>query len=442
MDYILLIIGVVVGVLIGYLWGSRKKSALDTPSKELEMELVKLQERLENASKNYHEQKVKIESQQTELMAAVKEAEQWKSAHEALSAKLQEQRQEMENLHTKLNDQFKVLASEILEEKSQKFTDQNRLNLDQILNPLKEKIKDFEEKVEKSYNEENKERITLKAQIDQLMELNKSLDQEAKNLTTALKGDTKKQGNWGEMVLQKILESSGLEEGINYVLQGKDLGLKAEDGSHQMPDAVVLLPENKHIIIDSKVSLVAYERLVNADNETDRLSYQKQHITSIKNHIKDLSEKNYSSIKGLNPPDFVLLFMPIESSFSIAIQADQELFSFAWDRKVVIVSPSTLLATLKTVGSIWKHEKQNKNAMEIAAKAGQLYDKFNGFINDLEKVGKSLTVAQSAYEDAHKKLTSGNGHLVGRVENLKKLGAKTNKSLGLVTSEEEEELSE
>ncbi len=440
MDFVYLGIGVLVGGLIGFLLGSRKKNELDLPNKELEFELVKLQERLENASKNYHEQKEFIDNQKNELLAASKEASQWKSAHEALSAKLQEQKLEMENLHAKLSDQFKVLANEILDEKTKKFTDQNRSSLDQILNPLKEKIKDFEDKVEKSYNEDNKERITLKAQIDLLMELNKSLDQEAKNLTSALKGDAKKQGNWGEMVLQKILESSGLEEGINYVLQGKDLGLKAEDGSHQMPDAIVHLPENKHIIIDSKVSLVAYEKLVNADSEENRLNFKKQHITSIKNHVKDLSDKNYQSLKGLNPPDFVLLFMPIESSFSIAIQADQDLFAYAWDRKVVIVSPSTLLATLKTVSSIWKHEKQNKNAMEIALKAGQLYDKFNGFIADLEKIGKSLSTAQTAYTDAHKKLTSGSGNLVGRAENLRKLGAKTNKALGITKLEEDESI--
>jgi DNA recombination protein RmuC len=257
--------------------------------------------------------------------------------------------------------------------------------------------------------------------------LNSKISEEANNLTKALKGDVKKQGNWGEVVLERILERSGLNEGTQgYEKQYSDT---SEDGRRIQPDIVINLPDNKHIIVDSKVSLIAYEKAVNADTEEERAKHVKDHILSLKTHCKGLSEKHYQSARNLNSPDFVLLFIPIESSFSIAIQEDQDIFSYAWDLKVVLVSPSTLLATLRTIASIWQQENQTRNAMEIARQGGALYDKFVGFIADMERIGKGISATQNTYNDAMNKLHTGSGNLISRVESIKKLGAKTAKEL-------------
>ena len=322
--------------------------------------------------------------------------------------------------------EFENLSSKILEEKSLKFVEQNRTNLDVILTPLREKIKDFEQKVEQSYKIESAERHTLKGEIKNLIELNKQISDEANNLARALKGDTKKQGNWGEVILERILERSGLVKGSEYEVQYNTTN---EEGRRIQPDIIINLPDNKHIVIDSKVSLVAYDAMVNASTDEDREKYLRDHILSVRSHIKGLSEKNYQTSIGINTPDFVLLFMPIESSFGLAVQADNELFTFAWDRKIVIVSPSTLLATMKTISSIWKQERQTRNAIEIARQGGALYDKFKNFVDDLIEVGTKMNGAKKSYEDAMNKLSSGSGNLVKRVEDLKKLGAKSTKDL-------------
>lgn len=342
---------------------------------------------------------------------------------------LAEQKEEFGRMQQQLNVQFENIAGKLLEEKSKKFTELNKSNLDILLNPLKENIKAFEEKVEKTYKAESDERNVLKGTVLQMMELNKQLSEDTNNLTKALKGDSKKQGNWGEVILGRILERSGLVEGENYVIQGKEMRLRNEEGSLLQPDVVVNLPDNKHIIIDSKVSLVAYERMITAEKDEDRARFLKLHIQSVRNHVLGLSAKEYANLYGINSPDFVLLFIPIESSFSVAVQNDTELFSDAWDKKVVIVSPSTMLATLRTVSSIWKQEKQTRNAQEIAVRAGALYDKFAGFVDDLEKIGKNLGLTQKAYDEAFGKLQSGRGNLLNRVENLRKLGAKASKQL-------------
>jgi len=344
----------------------------------------------------------------------------------AQQEKITEQKAEIDTLREKFNKDFEIIASKILEEKTHKFTEANKLNLDILLNPLKENIKAFEEKVEKVYKAESNERHVLKGEISKLMELNRQISEEAHNLTKALKADTKKQGNWGEIVLDKILEASGLIPGENYIKQNSFTG---PNGSRLQPDIVITLPENKHIVIDSKVSLTAYERLVNCDNDEERSVHLKSHLASLKNHITGLNSKNYQHLYGINSPDFVLLFVPIESSFAIAIQNDQDLFDFAWNKQVVLVTPSTLLATLKTVASIWKQEQQTQNAVDIAVKAGALYDKFVGFITDLKKIGDNLDKAREAYNDAFGKLSSGNGNLIGRVESLKKMGAKAGKQI-------------
>lgn len=343
-----------------------------------------------------------------------------------LVGKLAEQKSEVEKLQEKFRTEFRNLANEILEEKTQKFTEQNKTKLDEILKPLGEKIRDFEKKVEETYDKESKQRFSLEKEIRNLAELNQQISLEAKNLTTALKSDTKKQGNWGELVLERVLESSGLVKGQEYI---REVVARSDQGDLYRPDVIVNLPENKHIIIDSKVSLLAYNDFTATDEPDEKERFRKLHLLSIRNHVRMLSEKNYQQLVSFDTPDYVLLFIPIESSFSLAIQSDPELFTFAWDRNVVIVSPTTLLATLKTVSSIWKHEKQTQNAIEIARQGGLLYDKFVSFLADLEKVGTQIDSVKKTYDEAHKKLKSGSGNLIGKVEKLRELGAKAGKEI-------------
>jgi len=347
-------------------------------------------------------------------------------AFRAQNQRLSEQERSITEIQQKFQKDFENVAEKLLKEKSKEFVDVNRNNLDTILNPLKENLKAFEEKVDKVYNMEAAERNTMKGVITQLMELNRQISDEAQNLTRALKGDNKKQGNWGEVILEKVLERSGLIKDHEYRLQAS---LTAADGTRLQPDVVIDLPDDKHLIIDSKVSLIAYERLVNCETEEERKLFSKAHVESIRGHVNGLSSKNYHDLYGINSPDFVMLFIPIESSFSFAVQIDSELFSYAWEKQVVIVSPSTLLATLRTVASIWKQERQTRNVLEIARLSGSMYDKFVGFVNDMESIGKNIKQSQSAYDNAINKLTEGNGNLTKTAEKIKSLGAKANKQL-------------
>lgn len=340
----------------------------------------------------------------------------------AYQDKLAQQQKSIEELQQKFTLEFSNIANKILDEKSAKFTLQNQTNLDNILNPLKANIKSFEEKVDKVYKVEALERSELKGVIFQLMDQSKQIQTDANNLTKALKGDSKKQGNWGEVILERVLESSGLVKDREYRPQAS---LNNAEGARLQPDVVIDLPDNKNLIVDAKISLVAYEKMVSAESEEEKINFLKQHIASVKAHIDGLASKNYQNLYQINSPDFVLLFMPIESTFSITIQADTELFNYAWNKKVVIVSPTTLLATLRTIASIWKVDRQNKNVFEIAEEAGALYDKFVGFLEDMDKIGKHIGMTQKAHEDAFKKLQYGSGNLIGKVEKIKKLGAKT-----------------
>ncbi len=344
-----------------------------------------------------------------------------------LQEKLQSQKSELEEIQKKFTSEFENIAGKILKKNSEEFTLANQKNIGEVLIPLKEKILLFEKKVEDTYQKGLKDQTDLRAELKKLYDLNNRMSTEAENLTRALKGDVKKQGNWGEVVLERILERSGLNEGE----QGykKQYSHVADNGKRLQPDIVINLPDNKHIIIDSKVSLIAYERAVNAATEEERAMHVKEHLLSLKTHIKGLSEKHYQSALNLNCPDFVLLFIPIESSFSLAVQADHDLFSYAWDQKVVLVSPSTLLATLRTISSIWQQENQTRNALEIARQSGALYDKFVGFIGDMEKIGNNLRTTQNTYSDAMKKLSEGRGNLVNATERLRKLGAKATREL-------------
>ena len=376
-----------------------------------------------------------LEALRQKYLEAEKSLESARAYFKSQSEQLQAQKDEIEKTKKDFNLEFQTLANKILEEKTQKFTETNTRNLDQILNPLKEKIKSFEEKVEKTYTAEAAERNTLKGVVEQLMEQSRHIKDEANSLTRALRGDSKKQGNWGEVILERVLERSGLTKDQEYHLQAS---LLDEEGRRMQPDAIIHLPDEKHLVVDSKVSLVAYEKWVNAELEEEKEQFARQHIISVENHVKGLAAKNYQELYQINSPDFVLLFMPIESAFSMSVTYKSELFSDAWDRRVVIVSPSTLLATLRTIASIWKQERQTRNVLDIAKEAGALYDKFVGFLTDMDRVGTQLENAQKAHSEARKKLGSGAGNVIKRVENLKKLGAKASKQIDTDFLEESE----
>ncbi|HPI84981.1 MAG TPA: DNA recombination protein RmuC, partial [Bacteroidales bacterium] len=350
--------------------------------------------------------------------------------------KLTTQKSELEELQKKFATEFENIANRLLRENSREFTHLNQKNIGDILVPLREKIEKFEKKVDDTYQKGLVEQTQLKDAIENLHKLNVRISEEANNLTRALKSDSKKMGNWGELILDRILEQSGLEKGKEYYTQYTD---RSEEGTVLRPDVVIALPDKKHIIIDSKVSLVAYDRFINGSSDEEKEKWQKAHLESVREHIRGLSEKNYTGALTLDTPDFVLLFMPLESAFSLAVQHDPELFGYAWQRRIVIVSPTTLLATLKTVESIWKHEKQTQNAMEIARQGKNLYDKFVNFIEDMEKLGNQINSVQNTYQDAHKKLTSGKGNLVRQAQNLISLGVKTEKSLSDKILPEDEE---
>lgn len=358
-------------------------------------------------------------------------------AFKNMNEKLADQKKEIEEVQKRFSVEFENIANKILDEKSKKFTEQNKTNIDSVLNPLKEKIEKFEKTVGDNYDKELRDRISLREEVKKLYELNSRISQEANNLTKALKGDNKKQGNWGEVILEKILERSGLIKDREYKTQVVTANV---EGETIKPDVVIYLPDEKHIVVDSKVSLLAYDKYVNAELDEDREKFKKEHIASVKNHIKLLSDKNYYTSSEFNSPDFVLLFIPLESSFSLAIQADQELFGYAWERKIVIVSPSTLLATLSTVASIWKQERQNRNALEIARIGGSLYDEFCRFIEDMKNIEKHLTQSQEAYGNAFKRLSHGKGNMITTAEKIKALGAKATKNINRDLINDGEEL--
>lgn len=428
MEFAFLLVGIMAGVVIGFLIGKRNSSAKydDGEVEKLKLEKAALAEGEKRLTDERNGLREELEGMRDRLSDSEKSLASSRQHFKDQEDRLSGQKQEFEELNKRFNTEFENLANRILDEKSKKFTDQNQKNIEGILKPLRERIKDFEKKVDEKYDTEQKEKASLKGEIKQLIELNKQISTEANNLATALKGDSKKQGNWGELILERVLESSGLIKGEEYSTQQT---VYNEEGDRLHPDVVIDLPDEKHIIIDSKVSLVAYEKFVNADEEADRESWLKAHVASVKTHIKSLSDKNYHTAKGIDSPEFVLMFMPIESSFSASIKADDELFNFAWDKRIVIVSPSTLLATLRTVSSIWKQDRQTKNAIQIAEKSGLLYNKFVGFIEDMQKIGSRLNSTRTAYNEGMKKLSEGSGNLVGRAEELKKMGAKANKQL-------------
>ena len=342
--------------------------------------------------------------------------------------KLSENKNEVEKLQEKFTKEFENLANKILDEKSTKFKEQNKESISEILNPLKEKIQTFEKKVEDTNKESIVRNSALKQQIEGLEKLNLKMSQEAINLTKALKGDSKTQGNWGELILERVLEKSGLEKGREYDLE-KSFATEEEGKTRLRPDVIINLPDNRKMVVDSKVSLTAYEQYVNAENEDEKLVYIKEHVNSLKRHVDQLSAKKYEDLHQIESPDFVLLFIPIEPAFAVALEADNELYNKAFVKNIVIVTPSTLLATLRTIDSMWQNEKQQKNAIEIARQAGALYDKFEGLLQDLIKVGRKMDDTKKDYSAAMNKLYEGKGNLINSVNKIKLLGAKAKKSL-------------
>ena len=352
-----------------------------------------------------------------------------KQLSEAQAAQEQHKR-ELAEMQQRLTTEFENIANRVLQQRQEDFSQQSRKQIGDMLLPLSERIKDFREQVSNAFNQETREKASLQAELKQLIELNQTLSKDATNLAQALKGDVKKQGNWGEFILEKVLEASGLRKGMEYE---REVVVHGVEGDVLRPDVIIRMPDNKHIIVDSKVSLVAYEQLQHAETDEQYKSLLKAHVESLKQHVKELYEKQYQRATGLNTPDFVLMFVPIEASYSVAIQADSTLYDYALERKIVIVSPTTLLATLHTISYVWKQENQSRNAQEIARLAGAMYDKLCGMTEDFQKVQKSLDAAQKAYNETFKKLSEGNGNVLRTADRIRELGAKASKSLPSVS---------
>ena len=413
------VIGLFIGKLLTKLNSEKEKATLEERSSLL------LQSK-ETADNNIIELQRELKSIQQEKEQLSNVNTRQDSDLKNLQLKLEENKGEVEKLQEKFTKEFENLANKILDEKSSKFTEQNKVNMSTILNPLQEKIKVFEDKVDKTHKESIDYHAALRQQIIGLKELNIQMSKETINLTKALKGDSKTQGNWGELVLERVLEKSGLEKDREYFVQQS---FTNDEGKRVLPDVVIHLPDNKKMIVDSKVSLTAYEQFVNADDAILKERFLKEHIASLSRHVAQLSEKKYEDIYKIESPDFVLLFIPIEPAFAVAINTDNSLYNKAFEKNIVIVTPSTLLATLRTIDTMWNNEKQQKNAIEIARQAGALYDKFHGLLADLIGVGKKIDASKTDYNLAMNKLVEGKGNLITSVEKLKKMGAKAKKSL-------------
>jgi len=424
-DFFLYLVIAVLFSAIGFIIGKLiTKNSLEKLTSELEIrnKLLLEEKNLNNLNINkLNEDKTLLNNEKHEIdLRLTQKVSELKN----LEDKLNENKAEVEKLQEKFAKDFEILASKILEEKSSKFTEQNKENLKTILNPLQEKIQTFERKVEETHKESIDYHAALRQQIVGLKDLNLQMSKETINLTKALKGDSKTQGNWGELVLERVLEKSGLEKGSEYFVQQS---FTNDEGKRILPDVVIHLPDDKKMIIDSKVSLTAYEQYVNCEDDNEKMVFLKEHVNSLKRHIEQLSEKKYEDIYKIDSPDFVLLFIPIEPAFAIALNADNQLYNKAFEKNIVIVTPTTLLATLRTIDSMWNNEKQQKNAIEIAIQAGRLYDQFVNLTEDLIKVGNQLKTVQGSYDVSMKKLT-GTGNLIKKVEAIRKLGAKGTKN--------------
>jgi len=423
MEIAYLIIGLFTGIVIGVLYSKNKTDKsqpnIDTSqyvSKELYQSEKNRIEKIETDNRIKQDQIGNLKADVSSRDANI----------ENLNLKIKEEGERLLKQQKQLESQFENMANKILEQKSEKFAQQNQKNIDQILKPLGVKIKSFEESIEDKYVKDQESRAGLAKQISMLQIANQKISQDAVNLTNALKGDSKVQGDWGELQLEVLLEKSGLKKELHFRTQNSE---KDEDGNEKRPDCIIDLPDDKNLIIDSKVSLTSYEQYSNAETEEERKQYLKKHIDSIKNHIRDLASKDYPKLYSINSPDYVLMFVPIEPALISALQEDAEIFNLGLSKNIILVSTSTLMATMRTVSFIWQQENQKKNVLEIARQSGALYEKFCGFVTDLEGVGKAIDTATKKYESAYGKLYDGRGNLVTSVEKIKKLGAKTTKSI-------------
>jgi DNA recombination protein RmuC len=385
---------------------------------------ARISELKQNFEKQIQDKEAQFQNQKSELKDSfeVRISELNKSHKEQIESQLKT----FEELRNKFKDQFSNLANDILDQKSEKFSQQGKRDINELLKPFKEQLKNFEDRVERTYNEGSKERFSLRTELKNLMEANQKLNEEAKNLSQALKGESKTQGDWGEMILENILEGSGLRENHEYF---KQHNIKSDDGRNLRPDFVVKYPGEKYLIIDSKVSLTHYEQYISAESEKDKEHFLKLHINSIKKHIKELEEKKYEKHIKESTPEFVIMFLPIEAAYLIAMQHENSLWNDAYKKRIVLISPTNLITSLKIISTLWEHDTQNKNVIAIAEESGKLYDKFVGFIKDLEKIDEHLKKASDSYSDAHKKLVSGRGNLIGKAQKIKSLGAVTSKNL-------------
>lgn len=416
MTVLWMIVGIVAGFAAGFVLAfliQKSKQAL------LAAQMASAQTEKDNAA-------TELEKMRAELATKMVEQATTVTKMEGLKEQLAEQKQAMADLQKRLTTEFENMANRILKERAAELSETSKKDLSAILNPLKDNIAEFKQQVHEAYSLEMRDKAGLREQLKLLTEQNARISDEANNLTKALKGDVKQQGNWGEIVLERVLEMSGLHIGREFEREAVS---KDDSDANKRPDVIVHLPDNKHVVIDSKVSLVAYDRLVNAPDNAAYETALKEQVASLKKHVNELAAKNYPNLPGLNAPDFVLMFVPIEAMFSVAVDADKNLFAYAWEKKIVIVSPTTLLATLRTIASIWQQENQTKNAFEIARLGGVLYDKMVGFIDDFQKIKRSLDAADKAYNDALGKMSTGKGNMLNTATRIKELGAKAGKTI-------------
>lgn len=423
MEIVYIVIGLIFGIIITWLL---VKNKFQKGVSKLTLDKNLAEDKINGINENLSNLKDELVNKENTIIDLSKQLASKSADYKNLNDKLQEQKADVEKLQERFKIEFKNLANEILEEKTQKFTELNKINISEILKPLNEKIKDFEKKVEETYDKESKQRFSLKEEVKRLAELNLQVSKDTINLTKALKGDSKAQGNWGEVVLGNILERSGLVRDREYFIQ---TSFYNDERKRLQPDVVIVYPGNRNVVVDSKVSLTAYERYASADSPEEKEAAAKEHILSIKNHINELSQKNYQDLYQLKSLDFVMMFLPVEPAYLIAIQKDSDLWNYAYDKRVLLISPTNLIAALKMVESLWKQEYQSKNVLEIAKQSGDLYDKFVGLAEDLTDIGNKLKATQKSYDSSMNKLLTGKGNLVGRVEKIKKLGAKTSKVL-------------
>ena len=414
--WIIALVGSIVGAALMRLFTYKDKIIIQQLSVNIAVseEKIKHLQDAEVELKQYQQLLITAKTKNAELQT--RSAEQEKSAYEKLKL--------LQDAEIQLKTQFENLAGKIFEDRSKQFAEQNKTSLDHIVTPLREQLGEFKQRIETVYDNENKDRITLREEIVSLRRDTAKMNQEALNLTRALKGDKKTQGNWGEMILEKVLERSGLRKGIEYETQG---AFRDDDNRLFKPDVIIHLPDNKDVIIDSKVSLLAYERYCSVDDDQERMIAIRQHTGAVRDHIKSLSDKDYSGLHGIKSLDFVLLFMPIEAAFVAAFQADERLFTDAFEHKIIVVTPTTLLATLRTIENIWRYERQNENARAIAEKAGIIYDKIRGFVEELDKLGKQLSTVHTTYDVVMNKLTRGSGNLIRQAESFRSMGVKVKK---------------